>query len=185
MREIALHILDIAENGIAAGADTISILVNEARKDNRLNIEIKDNGKGIPAEMFNNVTDPFSTTRTTRRVGMGLSLLKAAALRCDGSFDIESASGKGTKIKAGFRFDHIDRAPLGKMADSIMVLVAGHPDTDFIYTHIINENDFILDTLEIKKELEDVPITDSSIIFQLAGLVKNALKELESKKKTS
>lgn len=183
MREIALHILDIAENSIAAGADLINILVDEARKKNILNIEIKDNGRGIPAKMFNNVTDPFATTRTTRRVGMGLSLLKAAALRCDGSFNIESSPGKGTKVNAGFRFDHIDRAPLGNMADSLMVLIAGHPDTDFIYTHIIDENDFVLDTLEIKKELEDIPITDPSIIFQLTGLIKKNLKALESKEK--
>lgn len=185
MREIALHILDIAENGIAAGADTISILVNEARKDNLLKLEIKDNGRGIPSSIFKNVTDPFSTTRTTRRVGMGLSLLKAAALRCDGSFDIESEPGKGTKVNAGFRFDHIDRAPLGNMADSVMVLIAGHPDIDFIYTHIIDENDFVLDTSEIKKELEDIPITDSSIMLHLSELIKNALKDIELKGKMS
>lgn len=185
MREISLHILDIAENGISAGADTISILVNEARNENRLNIEIKDNGKGIPDEILKNVTDPFTTTRTTRRVGLGLSLLKAAALRCDGSFDIKSFPGKGTEVDARFRFDHIDRSPLGNMADTLMSLVAGHPGIDFVYKHIINDNDFEFDTSEIKKELDDIPITEPSVIIHLNEIIKNALKDIESKEKLS
>ncbi len=120
MREISLHIMDIAENGITAGADCIQIVVDEARNENRLKIEIKDNGKGIPKNMVDKAIDPFVTTRTTRRVGLGLSLLKTAAERCDGEFVLASEPGKGTRIKAIFQYDHIDRAPLCDMASSVI-----------------------------------------------------------------
>lgn len=180
MREISLHILDIAENGISAGADCIQILVDEDKKDNWLKIRIEDNGSGIPPHMFKNITDPFVTTRTTRRVGMGLSLLNAAALRCDGTFDIKSDPGKGTKVEAVFQYNHIDRAPLGDIVSSIMVLISGHPEIDIIYTHIIDGNDFILDTSEIKRELEDIPISDPSVILHLTESLKDAIKQLKS-----
>lgn len=179
MREIALHIMDIAENGIAGGADCIHITIDEARNNNRLRIEIRDNGRGIPPEMFKRVTDPFITSRTTRRVGLGLSLLEAAARRCVGEFDIVSEPGKGVCVKAEFEFDHIDRAPVGDMASSITTLICGNPDVDFVYTHTVNKEIFNLDTREIKKELEDVSITEPAVIHHLTESIKNELLKME------
>lgn len=175
MREISLHIMDIAENGIAAGAKRIEINVEENRRDNLLKVEICDNGCGIPPEMLANITDPFVTGRTTRRVGMGLSLLKAAAERCAGTFDIASEPGKGTRTAATFQYDHIDRAPLGDMVGTVMLLIAGRPETDFLYTHIINGKDFVLDTAEIRAELGDIPISDPVVIRQLKQSVKEII----------
>jgi len=181
MRELSLHILDIAENGITASADCVHITVDEQRDTNRVTIHITDNGPGIPKEMIENVTDPFVTSRTTRRVGLGLSLLAAAAKRCDGEFTIDSALGKGTTVTAAFAFDHIDRAPVGDMAATITTLMAGNPDIDFLYIHKINKNDFNLDTVEIKRELEGVPLNEPAVIHHLAELIRKELGKLESK----
>lgn len=179
MRELALHILDVAENGITAGADCLEIIVDEARKENLLKIVIEDNGQGIQAEKLSKITDPFYTTRTTRRVGLGLSLLETAAQRCEGKFRIESKPGKGTRIAATFVYDHIDRAPLGNMATTIALLIAGNPDVDFIYKHLVDDKDFNLDTRELREELEDLSLTDPAVIHFLMQTIKDALDQLE------
>jgi anti-sigma regulatory factor (Ser/Thr protein kinase) len=178
MREISLHIMDIAENSITAGADCIHILVDEARDKNRLRIEIRDNGKGLPPEMVDKATDPFITTRTTRRVGLGLSLFEAAAQRCEGKFTVSSKPGKGVCVKADFQFDHIDRAPVGDMAATLSVLIGGNQGVDFVYTHMINGAPFNLDTREIRRELEGVSITEPTVIQHLTESIRKALTEL-------
>jgi anti-sigma regulatory factor (Ser/Thr protein kinase) len=179
LRELALHILDIAENGITAGADCLDIRVDEARLKNRLEIVIQDNGRGIQSEKLGTITDPFYTTRTTRRVGLGLSLLKAAAQRCDGRFRIDSEPGKGTRVTATFRYDHIDRAPLGDMATTIALLIAGNSDVDFIYKHVVDNEDFNLDTRELRQELADISLTDPAVIHHLIQTIRDALDQLE------
>jgi hypothetical protein len=179
LRELSLHILDIAENGVTAGADCIEILVEEARVDDRLKIVIRDNGKGLPPEKRAKLTDPFVTTRTTRRVGLGLSLLAAAAQRCDGDLSVSSESRQGTEVTATFRFSHIDRAPLGDVASTITILIMGNPDIDFVYTHIINGKDFSLDTREIKNEMEDLSLTDPIVIHHLTESIRSSLHQLE------
>jgi anti-sigma regulatory factor (Ser/Thr protein kinase) len=179
LRELSLHILDIAENGITAGADCIHIFVEEARSDDRLKIMIQDNGRGLPAEKLDKLTDPFVTTRTTRRVGLGLPLLAAAAQRCEGKLTVETEPGKGTEVVATFQYNHIDRAPLGDMASTITTLIMGNPDVDFVYTHIIDGSDFSLDTREIKKEMEDLSLSDPTVIHHLTESIRRSLRQLE------
>ncbi len=178
MKEIALHIMDIAENGISAGASLIRILVNEDRQNNLLTVEIEDNGRGMPAEMLAQVTDPFITSRTTRRVGLGLSLLQAAAQRCEGEFKLESELGKGTRTFASFRYDHIDRAPVGDMAGTLTVLMMGNPNIDFNYTHQVDKKEFTLDTAELRKEMEGFSMTDPTVMVHLTRTIRNAVSEL-------
>ena len=180
MRELSLHILDIAENGVTAGADCIQILVEEARTEDLLKIVIQDNGSGLPPEKRDKLIDPFVTSRTTRRVGLGLPLLAAAAERCDGDFKVTSEAGQGTRVVATFRYNHIDRAPLGDMAATITTLIMGNPDIDFVYTHIVDGRDFSLDTREIKTEMEDLSLTDPLVIHQLTKTIRNSLQQLES-----
>ena len=180
MRELSLHILDIAENGVTAGADCIQILVEEVRTKDLLKIVIQDNGSGLPPEKRDKLTDPFVTTRTTRRVGLGLPLLAAAAERCEGDFKVISETGEGARVEATFRYNHIDRAPLGDMAATITTLIMGNPDIDFVYTHIIDGRDFNLDTREIKTEIEDLSLTDPLVIHQLTKTIRNSLQQLES-----
>ncbi len=178
MRELALHIMDIAENGIGAGADCIHILVDESLGENRLKIEIKDNGNGIPPDMLDKVIDPFVTSRTTRRVGLGLSLFKAAAERCEGEFAIESEPDKGTQTRGTFQYDHIDRAPVGDMAGTISMLIMGNSNVDFVYTHIVDGADFSLDTREFRDD-PDISLSDPSVIFQLTQSIRSELSKLK------
>ena len=178
MRELSLHILDIAENGITAGADCIQILINEAPDKDLLTIVIEDNGHGMPAEKLQKPSDPFITSRTTRRVGLGLSLLAAAADRCDGKLKIETEAGRGTRIEATFRYNHIDRAPVGDMAATITTLIMGNPQVDFVYTHIIDSKDFVLDTRELKADTQDQSLTDPVLIYHLTQSIRKSIEEL-------
>ena len=173
MKELSLHIMDLAENGIAAKAELITVIVDEAVSRNVISITIEDNGSGVTPEMLARMIDPFVTTRTTRRIGMGLSLLKAASERCDGCFDVVSEPGRGTTVTATFRYDHIDRAPLGNMATSIMSLLAGYPEIDIDYTHMYDDNRFEFDTRDIREELGEVPLNEPAVLQHL----KNAIKE--------
>ena len=180
MRELSLHILDIVENGITAGGDCIWIKVDESRKTDELKILIRDNGPGMPAEKMKNINDPFITSRTTRRVGLGLSLLAAAADRCDGAVRVDSQPGKGTEVEATFRHSHIDRAPLGDIAATLTTLIIGHPGIDFVYLHRIDGKDFSLDTREIRSENKDASLSDPVVIHHLTKSIRSALKALAS-----
>jgi len=180
LRELSLHLIDIAENGIAAGADLITIKVSEREKDNLMEIAIADNGRGIPSALLEKVADPFFTTKTTRRIGLGLSLFQDAATRCEGEFHIRSEEGKGTEVSASFKLDHIDLAPLGDMAGSISCLIMGNPGVDFSYAHEINGESFIMDTRDIRKELDDVAINTPEVIRWIMNTINDSLKSLKS-----
>jgi anti-sigma regulatory factor (Ser/Thr protein kinase) len=178
MRELSLHILDVVENGITAGGDCIWIEIDEDRKADHLKIIIRDNGHGMPVEKMKNINDPFITSRTTRRVGLGLSLLAAAAERCDGTVQVDSQPGKGTEVAATFRYGHIDRAPLGDIAATVTTLIIGNPGIDFVYSHRIDGKDFDLDTREIRSEMTDLSLTDPKVIHHLTETIRSALKAL-------
>ena len=180
MRELSLHVLDVVENGITAGADCIWIEIDEAPKKDRLKIVIRDNGRGMPVEKLKNIEDPFITSRTTRRVGLGLSLLAAAARRCEGTVRIDSEPGRGTEVEATFRYHHIDRAPLGDMPATLGTLIIGNPGIDFIYTHCIDGKDFVLDTREIRKDMKGRSLSDAMVIYHLTESIRSSLQELAS-----
>ncbi|MBN1317319.1 MAG: sensor histidine kinase, partial [Anaerolineales bacterium] len=133
MRELSLHILDLAENSVSAGADKVRILVHEDMHADRLIIAVQDNGRGMDEASLAQVCDPFFTSRTTRKVGLGIPFLKAAAESCQGIFIIESTPGKGTHVKAEFKHSHIDRMPLGDLAGTLLTLLVSFPDTHWIF----------------------------------------------------
>ena len=178
MKEIALHIMDIAENGIAAGADLVQITIEESHTENRLRVLIRDNGRGMPTDVVAKASDPFYTSRNTRRVGLGLSLLKAAAERCNGGFTLSSEVGKGSSVLATFEHDHIDRAPLGDMASSIGTLIIGNEDVDFEYDHDIDGEHFHLATREIRKELGGDSVTGFALYQYALDAIKTELGRL-------
>ncbi|MBI5676572.1 MAG: ATP-binding protein [Nitrospirae bacterium] len=173
MEDLSLHILDIVENSITAGASNIRIKINEDTKENLLLIEISDNGRGMDEEMLKNALDPFHTTRTTRNVGLGIPFLADAARDTGGDISIKSAKGEGTTISAAFRHDHIDRKPLGDIGKTLIVIIASNPDIDIIFEHKKNTSEYMLDTAEIKKELDGVPINAPGVI----KVIENDLKE--------
>jgi len=150
VEDLSLHILDIVENSIKAKALRIEIKVIEDIGKDLLTIEIKDNGQGIDEGTIKKVFDPFFTTRTTRRVGLGLPLLSQAARESGGDIEIESEVGRGTRVKATFGYSHIDRKPLGNMEATLTTLIAGNPEVDFIYEHKKDELEYRLDTKEIR-----------------------------------
>ncbi len=146
-----MHILDIVENSIRAHAKKIEIKIIEEKKKDLLTIEIIDDGKGMDKKTLKNVLDPFFTTKNTRRVGLGLSLLAQSAGESGGSIKIESKPGQGTKVKAVFGYSHIDRKPLGDVNESLKVLIAANPDINFIYEYQKDNANYYLDTKGIKK----------------------------------
>lgn len=178
MEELALHILDLAQNSIAAGATQLKITVTEDRAGDRLTITLADNGRGMEPEFVRRVLDPFTTTRTTRRVGMGLSLLAMNARQCDGDVVVTSERGKGTTVAATFRLQHWDRPPLGDIPATLVTLMAGAPELDLTYRHIVDGREFTFSAREVREELLEVPLTDPKVLHFLRDYLKEALANL-------
>lgn len=163
MRELSLNVLDIAQNSISANASLIEIEISEDTKKKEMIIGINDNGKGMSAEQVQNVQDPFFTTRTTRKVGMGIPLFKLAAEQTGGNLSIESEVGVGTKVRAFFKTDSIDFTPLGDIDSTIIALITMNTDRDFIYRLKVDEKEFTLSTSELKELLGGVPLSEPSV----------------------
>ncbi|MFZ6016924.1 MAG: ATP-binding protein [Nitrospirota bacterium] len=178
MEDISLHILDIVENSIAAGADKIEIKILEDIKKDIFLIEIKDNGKGISQEVLKKVMDPFYTTRTTRRVGLGLSFLYQSAKEAEGDISITSDEGTGTVVSAHFKHSHIDRKPLGNIVDTLIVLIAGNPDINFLYEHRRDDKTYSVNTEDIKSELEGIPINSAGVIKLIKEDIQSGLRNI-------
>jgi hypothetical protein len=180
MKDLSLHILDIVENSISAKATFIEISIEENHLANTYWVTIKDNGKGMSREMLENVTDPYVTSRTTRKVGLGLPLLKMNAERTGGHLSITSEEGKGTEVKALFINDNIDRLPLGDIAGTIVILASANPMIEFVYSHSVDGEQYLFDTREIKEALEDVAINDNHIFKYLKEMINENLQEIKA-----
>lgn len=183
MRELSLHILDIAENSVSAGGSRVEVSVIEDMVKDNLSIQIVDNGKGMDAETVNRVLDPFVTSRTTRKVGLGLPLLKAAAEGCNGDLTIDSTPGIGTSIKVTFQHSHIDRMPLGDLAETWLTLLIGSPEVNWVFHYQINDEVFYMDDLEIKKELDSISFTEPVVIRLLRELIRDGVDSVSKKAK--
>ncbi len=164
MRELSLNILDIVQNSVVAGAKKVEISVLADTKSEFLTIAVKDDGCGMSDEFLSRVIDPFTTTRTTRKVGMGIPLLKMAAECTGGSLEIDSEEGKGTNLSATFGLYHIDRVPLGDLTSTMVTLIGGSPEIRFVLNVGKDENVFSFDTAEIKEILGDVPLDEPEVL---------------------
>jgi hypothetical protein len=180
MKDLALHILDILQNSVTAGATLVKLQIDEVAADNKYVVKFSDNGKGMDEEMANHVTDPFFTTRTTRKVGLGLPLLKQNAERTGGSLTIHSQPGKGTEVKVVFAYSHIDRLPTGDIAGTMALTVSSYPEIDFVYTHNTPYGTFVFDTVEIKETLGDLRINNPQVIAFMKDLIRDNLKEIKA-----
>lgn len=163
MPEISLNILDVAENSVRAKASLVEILVTAEHSSDSLTVVIRDNGCGMTKEQVQNVIDPFFTTRTTRKVGLGVPFFKFAAESTGGSFSIESELGVGTTVTAVFGLSSIDRMPLGNMTETIHMLITFHPKIDFLYRYSVDGRSFTLDTREFRVVLEGVPFNEPEV----------------------
>jgi anti-sigma regulatory factor (Ser/Thr protein kinase) len=180
MLELAQNILDIAENSIRAGAKVISISVSEDTVLDLLTIEINDDGCGMKEDEIKKALDPFYTTKTVRRVGLGLPLLTDAAKMSGGKLELKSEANKGTTVVATFCLNHIDRQPLGNITSTLISLIAANLNIDFIYNHRHNDRRFTLDTRLIRNEIEDVPLNHPQIIKYIRGVIKEGIQEIQS-----
>ena len=179
MNELSLHILDICQNSIKANANLIKIIITDNRIENLFRIEIIDNGYGMDKKTLSEVADPFFTTRTTRKVGLGVSLFKMAADMAGGFLEISSIVNEGTKIIATFQNDHIDRAPLGDIEDSLSILILNENMIDIYYEHHFNNETYIFDTREVRKILDGIPFTDYSVIMWIKNNIKEGILNIQ------
>lgn len=182
MKELSLNILDIAQNSVKAGADTISIILTEA--ENKLSILISDNGCGMKEDFLRNVQNPFTTTRTTRKVGLGIPLFKLAAQQTGGDIKLSSRhkdefpDNHGTEIEAVFFTDHLDFTPLGDIISTITVLIQGQPHIRWIFSHTTEKGHINLDTAELKEVLGDVPLDTFEVISWIGDYLKEQYNEI-------
>ena len=173
MQELSMNVLDVAQNSVRAGATLIEITVDEQPARDEITIVIADNGCGMTPEQVQSVTDPFFTTRTTRKVGLGVPFFKLAAEITGGSFDIQSQVGKGTAVTAKFVRSSIDRMPLGDMNETIISLIVCNETLDFLYTRRFGADELVLDTREFRAQLGDVPLTEPKV----AKFIREFLQE--------
>jgi anti-sigma regulatory factor (Ser/Thr protein kinase) len=173
MEDLSLHILDIAENSINAGAKNIEINIVEDTKNNLLTIEIIDDGKGMNEKVVKIATDPFYTSRTTRKVGLGLPMLKDAAEAANGKVEINSRAGSGTKVTASFQLSHIDRKPIGNMSETLVALIAGNPNIEIAYIEKSDSKKFIFDSSEIKNRIKDCQINSPEVLIFIRNYIND------------
>ena len=181
MREIALHLLDIAENSVAAQSKNVSVHVHEDLLYDRLSACVIDDGRGMDAATVEQVLDPFYTTRTTRKVGLGIPLLKLAAEMAEGSFSLQSELGNGAWVEAEFRHSHIDRMPLGDLASTFLTLLISHPQIDWTFLYrVTDENrqsrDFLFESAELKSELGDISLTEPEVLTFLRNIFEEGIE---------
>ncbi|NTV89951.1 MAG: ATP-binding protein [Clostridiales bacterium] len=178
MEDISLHILDIMQNSIVAGATAISLSISADPASGLLELCIGDNGKGMDKELLKKASDPFVTHRTTRRVGMGLPLLKDSAEMAEGLLELSSEPGKGTEVRACFGIGHIDRLPLGDLSETIIAELLSYPGLELELTLSSKKGRFEMKTSEIKATLDGVPITELNIITWIKEYINDGIKEI-------
>lgn len=185
MKELSLNILDISENSVKAGASLTIIEIDETA--DTLSLKITDNGCGMSEEILKNVTDPFYTTRTTRKVGLGVPLLRLEAQMTGGSFNIKSVCesddsvNHGTQVTATFNKKHIDYTPLGDVIETVITLIQGHPDRDFYYKHTVCGGEVTLDTRKLREQLGEVPLNEYEVIKWVREYLKEQYSDLNNK----
>lgn len=178
MRDLSLHILDIVQNSIKANASVVTVRIGEVAQNKHLVLEIEDNGVGMEDDFLIRVEDPFMTSRTTRKIGLGIPLLKESALKCGGKFNIYSKRNVGTKVSATFSINHIDRLPIGDISDTMITLISANPNIQFILLMESMEGTFKLDTEEINKTLNGVNINEFAVLQWLKEYIDEGIKNI-------
>ncbi len=178
MRELSLHLLDIAENSVAANASQVRISIIENTRTDLLQMSVEDNGKGMDAAMVASVIDPFVTSRTTRKVGLGIPLLKEAAEACNGFLKITSQVDIGTKLFVQFQRSHIDRMPLGNLADTFLQLLIANPAIHWLFYYQVDDKIFDFDDAPIKTELAGISLTEPSILNYLRQTIETGIQAI-------
>lgn len=178
MHELSLHILDIVENSTAAGAKTVTLTIEEDDAKDTLLFRVEDDGKGMDEALLARIKDPFVTTRTVRKVGLGIPLLEMTATMCDGGLSLRSKPGAGTQVEARYRKSHLDRPPLGNMKATLKGILVLNPTIHIVYRHQVGEQVFCLDSAEIHEALGDMPLTSPEVLDWLDEYLEGNFKKL-------
>ncbi|SMO74983.1 Histidine kinase-, DNA gyrase B-, and HSP90-like ATPase [Saccharicrinis carchari] len=178
MRDISMHLLDIVGNSVRAGAALVEVSVIENTNEDTMVLIVKDNGCGMDKETIAKAMDPFFTSRTTRKVGMGIPLLQQNAQLTGGNVLIESQPGNGTLLTATFIRSHIDRPPMGDLPGTLSLMVAGNPNVDFCFTYRINEQEYIFNSRSVKSVLDGVEISQAPVIKFIKEMINENLTEI-------
>lgn len=179
MKDLSLHILDIVQNSVVADAKVIQIILEINTANDYIELTVKDNGKGMEQEFLKRVIDPFTTTRTTRKVGLGIPLLKQNAELTGGTFSIDSEPGVGTALKARFVRSHIDCLPLGDLGGTIALLLCSYPDIEFKVSVVVDTTEFSVSTSELRQALDGVPLNEPSVYPLVKEYIYSNLDELQ------
>ena len=179
MNDLALHLLDIVQNSLSAGASLITITVDEDLIKNKLSMAVKDNGRGMTKEQVKKLSDPFFTSRTTRRVGLGVPLLRQTGEQSGGGLEVTSEPGKGTLLSVHFQYDHIDRPPLGDIPNAVVLMVSANPLVDFEYKYSYNGKSYEIDTFQLKEVLGDTPLSDLHVMGMIEEMIKTNQTDLK------
>lgn len=179
MNELSLYILDLVQNSVTAGARHISILITIDTAADALTIVIEDDGCGMSEELLSKVTSPFTTTRTTRKVGLGIPMIMQLCEMCEGSFNIQSKVGEGTKLTLGFQASHVDLPPMGSLPETMLTLVNGTPEgIEFKLVYTVNGTSFDFDTEEVRQMLgQDVPLNTPEVLSWIRDYIKENIEE--------
>lgn len=172
MKDLSMHIMDILQNSIRAEAKDITLEVIENEEDDALVLRFIDNGCGMDSEMVQKVVNPFFTTRTTRKVGLGLPLLKQNTEQTGGSLDIQSEKGKGTTVTAVFGLTHLDRPPMGDLAGAVVLTASASSDIHFVFHYKTDRTEYVFDTDEVKQALDGMSIQQPQIVQYLIEMVR-------------
>ncbi|MFA6926265.1 MAG: ATP-binding protein [Bacteroidales bacterium] len=179
MNDLALHLLDIVQNSLVAGASFITIEVDENPAGNLLTISVKDNGRGMSPEQVQKLSAPFFTSRTTRKVGLGVPLLEHTAEQSGGGLEVVSVPGKGTCLTTRFQYDHLDRPPLGDVANAVVLMISANPGVDFAYKYTYNGRSYNVDTLQLKEVMGDLPLNDLYVMEMIEEMIKENQSDLK------
>ncbi len=176
MKDLSLHIMDIVQNSVSARAKRIETAIAADVKNDCLKITVSDNGAGMDADLLSRVTSPFATTRTTRKVGLGLPLFKESSEMAGGEFRISSVKNEGTQVSASFKISHIDRLPLGDVAETMAGVIMAYPQIQWVLVLSNDSEEFRLDTDEVKGQLGEVPITEYEVITWIKGYIDEGIR---------
>ncbi|MDR2414142.1 MAG: sensor histidine kinase [Odoribacteraceae bacterium] len=179
VQNLSDHIMDIAQNAIRANATRVEIDVEESEARDALVLVIRDNGDGMDADTVQRVTDPFFTSRTTRKVGLGVPLLKQNAEATGGRLSIRSAPGKGTAVEATFSRSHLDRPPVGDIAGTIVLLAAANPGMEVRYRYVTDKGTYTFSSGETRTFLGDTPLDDPEIVAALREMIAENIKDIQ------
>ncbi len=180
MKDLSLHLLDLLQNSTVVDSTHISLDIVDSKEENRFWFRIEDNGRGMSKEFLEKVTDPYSTTRTTRKVGLGLPLIKMNSEQCGGGFRIESEVGKGTILEFWFEHDHLDRPPMGDLSGVFVMTIAHNETIDFIMTYKTDDGEYVFKTEEVKEVLDGMPLNNNDIMRFLREMIEENLGEIKA-----